>query len=118
MSSSVSGLEHQRLLPASLEARLVGYMGRVGGCLLLLTVAVLWTSVLSWSVADPSFTHATGETARNYLGSFGAIVSDLLLQTLGLATALVLLAPMLWGMELAGSERVQDFKSKAIYFPL
>ena len=38
--SSVSGLDHQRLLPASLEARLIGYCGRVGGCALLLTVAL------------------------------------------------------------------------------
>ncbi len=116
--SSVSGLDHQRFLPASLEARLVGYMGRVGGCALLLTVALLWASVLSWSVSDPSLMHATGEAARNYLGTPGAIASDLLLQTLGLAAAIALLAPMLWGLELVGAERVQDFRSKAAYFPL
>jgi S-DNA-T family DNA segregation ATPase FtsK/SpoIIIE len=116
--SSVSGLDHQRFLPASLEARLVGYMGRVGGCALLLTIALLWASVLSWSVSDPSLMHATGETARNYLGTPGAIASDLLLQTLGLAAAIALLAPMLWGLELVGAERVQDFRSKAAYFPL
>jgi S-DNA-T family DNA segregation ATPase FtsK/SpoIIIE len=116
--SSVSGLDNQRFLPASLEARLVGYMGRVGGCVLLLTVALLWASVLSWSVADPSLMHATGEAARNYLGTPGAIASDLLLQTLGLATAIALLAPMLWGLELATSQRVHEFRSKAAYFPL
>ena len=116
--SSVSGLDHQRFLPASLEARLVGYMGRAGGCALLLTVALLWASVLSWSVSDPSLMHATGDAARNYLGTPGAIASDLLLQTLGLAAAIALLAPMLWGLELVGAERVQDFRSKAAYFPL
>ena len=116
--SSVSGLDHQRFLPASLEARLVGYMGRVGGCALILTVALLWASVLSWSVSDPSLMHATGEAARNYLGTPGAIASDLLLQTLGLAAAIALLAPMLWGLELVSAERVQDFRSKAAYFPL
>jgi len=118
MLFSPTGIESQRLLPASLEDRIVGLLGRVVGAVLLATVALLWVSVLSWTVSDPSLTHATGGEPRNVLGAIGAIMSDLMLQTLGFAATIALLAPMLWGLELVQAERVLGFRAKAAYFPL
>ena len=76
--SSVAGHDRQRLLPPSLEARLIGTLGRGCGLALLLTLAAVWASMVSWSVADPSLTHATDGPVSNALGAPGAILADLL----------------------------------------
>ncbi|MCC7252537.1 DNA translocase FtsK [Hyphomicrobium sp.] len=114
---SISGLDRQRLLPAALEARLIGTLGRSCGLMLLVALAAVWLSLLSWSVADPSLTHATGGPIRNALGAPGAIVADLLLQTLGLASAVALLPLMLWAFELVLAEHVTSLRTKATYYP-
>jgi S-DNA-T family DNA segregation ATPase FtsK/SpoIIIE len=112
-----SGLEHQRLLPPALEARLIGTLGRGCGLALLLTIAVVWASVVSWSIADPSLTHATDGPVRNALGAPGAIIADLMLQTLGLAAAVALLPLMIWAFELVLSEHIAGLRTKATYYP-
>ena len=115
--SSISGLDRQRLLPPALEARLIGTLGRGCGVLLCVVLAAVWASMVSWSVVDPSLSHATDGPVRNALGSPGAIVADLMIQTLGLASAVVLLPLMIWAFELLLSERVADMRTKAIYYP-
>ncbi|MGQ0672965.1 MAG: DNA translocase FtsK 4TM domain-containing protein [Hyphomicrobium sp.] len=118
IDSRFSGLPQQPLFPATLEDRLVRLLGRASGYLLLAVIAALWLSLLTWALTDPSLTHATGGPARNALGPLGAVLSDLMLQMLGFATALALLAPMLWGLELVLGERIVRFRSKAAFFPL
>ncbi len=61
--------------------------------LTLLVLAFLGAIALAtWSVDDPSLSHATQQRAQNLLGYPGAIFADLAMQLLGLA-AIVLLAP-------------------------
>src|SRR5476651_1964880 len=61
--------------------------------LALITLALLGAIALTtWSVQDPSLSHATQTPVRNLLGFPGAIFSDLAMQLLGLA-AIMLLAP-------------------------
>jgi hypothetical protein len=110
--------EQNRLLPATLEDRLVRLIGRAGGLALVALLGILWVTLLSWSVNDPSLTFATGGRTQNLLGPLGAIVSDLLLQMLGLSAAVALLAPMFWAIELTASERVPGFRTKASFYPL
>ncbi|MEP3045388.1 MAG: DNA translocase FtsK [Roseibium sp.] len=62
--------------------------------------AMLAAALATWSVNDPSFNHATDGPVRNALGVPGAIVSDILMQTLGLATAVFLVPLVLWGWRL------------------
>jgi S-DNA-T family DNA segregation ATPase FtsK/SpoIIIE len=114
---SVAGHDRQRLLPPALEARLIGTLGRSCGIALLLTLAAVWASMVSWSVVDPSLTHATDGPVSNALGAPGAIVADLLLQTLGLAAAVALLPPMIWGFELVLAEHVPNLRGKTTYYP-
>ena len=117
--SSVTGLEdHQPLLPASLEMRLWGLLGRAAGLLLLVVSALLWTAVITWSVTDPSLTHATGGEVKNTLGPLGAIAADLVLEALGLAAALALLAPMVWGLDLMSDGRLSSVRAKLPYYLL
>lgn len=115
---SVTGLENQRLLPASLEARLYGALARLSGLLILAVIGTLWAAILTWSVTDPSLSHATGGDVRNALGQPGAIAADLVLETLGLAAAVALMAPMFWGLELLIHERITLPQIKFTYFPL
>src|SRR5262245_9534578 len=61
--------------------------------LLLIALALLGAIALAtWSVQDPSLSHATQKPIHNLLGYPGAIFSDLAMQLLGLA-AILLLAP-------------------------
>ena len=118
MSLDTRGIDPQRLLPQSMEDRLIGWLGRTGGIFLLAGVALLWACLLSWSVTDPSLTHATATEPRNWLGPLGAILSDLLLQTLGFAAALALLAPVMWSLELLSAERIEHGRRKVGFYPL
>ncbi|PPD00565.1 MAG: cell division protein FtsK [Hyphomicrobium sp.] len=118
MSLDTRGIDPQRLFPQSMEDRLIGWLGRAGGLFLLAGVAVLWACLLSWSVTDPSLTHATATEPRNWLGPLGAILSDLLLQTLGFAAALALLAPVMWSLELLSAERIEHGRGKLGFYPL
>jgi len=53
-------------------------------------------ALATWSVQDPSLSHATNAPVRNMVGMQGAIAADLMMQLLGLAsTVLVLLVAIL-----------------------
>ncbi len=108
----------RRLLPSALEDRLIGWLVRAGGLALLACVAAAWASLLTWSQADPSLTHAADGAATNALGSTGAVFADVLLNTLGFAGVFVLLAPMFWGLELMLTERLSANRTKTSLFPL
>ncbi len=75
-----------------------------------------WLSLVTWSLTDPSLTHVTREPPTNLLGSFGAIISDLMLQTLGLASVVLLFAPMFWALDLALQGRLTKSSWKLLAF--
>ncbi len=108
----------RRLLPPAMEDRLIGWVIRAGGLLVLACVAAAWASLLTWSQSDPSLTHAADGVAGNALGSAGAIFADVLLNTLGFAGVFLLLAPMFWGLELMLAERISANRKKTSLFPL
>ncbi len=118
MSLDTRGLDPQRLLPQSLEDRLLGWVGRFGGAALLGSTLLIWMSLVSWSVLDPSLTHTTTAVAHNFAGPVGAILSDLLFQMLGFGAVLTLVAPVVWGIEMVRSERVADGRVKLGFYPL
>ncbi|MEP7031420.1 MAG: DNA translocase FtsK 4TM domain-containing protein, partial [Pseudolabrys sp.] len=69
--------------------------------LALITLGLLGAIALStWSVQDPSLSHATQTPIHNLLGFPGAIFSDLAMQLLGLASILLLLPEALLGWRL------------------
>lgn len=47
---------------------------------------------------DPSWNNASASEAQNALGTWGASIADILLQTLGLASWVAVLPPLLWGV--------------------
>lgn len=67
----------------------------------LLTLALLGAIALAtWSVQDPSLSHATKTQIENLLGFPGAIFADLAMQLLGLAAVLLLAPEALMGWRL------------------
>ena len=81
---------------------IVGLALAAGGVALLM-------SVFTFSNADPSLNHATGNPPANLLGLPGAYVSDLLLQTFGLAIVLVPVAFITWGVRMVRTHHLGFF---------
>src|SRR6185437_16792811 len=77
--------------------------------LVLIVLAVLGALALAtWSVQDPSLSHATQKPIHNLLGFPGAIFSDLAMQLLGLAAILILVPEALLGWRLLSHKTVGD----------
>ncbi len=67
----------------------------------IVTVAcAAWASLATWSVHDPSLNNATRAAPRNVLGNWGAVVADLAIQSLGLASIILFLPLAAWGWHL------------------
>lgn len=69
----------------------------VGAALVLTGLAIL-AALISYDPADPSLNTATsGARIQNWMGTLGAWISDLFLQTLGAGGLVFGLVPALWG---------------------
>ena len=106
------------LLPSLLKDRLNGWVCKVSGLAVLVACVAAGISLLTWSAADPSLTHATSGATRNVLGPVGAILSDLLMQMLGLAGVLFLLPPLFWALQLLTMGRLDRARVKLALTPL
>jgi S-DNA-T family DNA segregation ATPase FtsK/SpoIIIE len=68
-----------------------------GGFALIALAAAIAIALATWSVQDPSLSHATDAPVRNFLGTPGAIGADLLMQLFGLASTVFVLPVAVWG---------------------
>ncbi|MFM7084395.1 MAG: DNA translocase FtsK [Hyphomicrobium sp.] len=118
MATRVRKDKYERFLPENVEARLLGFGAHIAGFVLFIITAFMWISLLTWSVNDLSLTHPFGYSSQNAAGTLGAIVSDILLQMLGLGALISLLSPMIWCLELIQGRNVRDFRTKALFYPL
>jgi S-DNA-T family DNA segregation ATPase FtsK/SpoIIIE len=57
-------------------------------------------ALMTWSVQDPSLSHATSGKIRNIMGWPGAIGADLLMQIFGLGAIMVIMPIAVWGWRL------------------
>ena len=72
-----------------------------GGIALITLAVTMGCALATWSVQDPSLSHATDAPVRNLLGATGAIGSDLLMQLFGLASTVLVLPVAVWGWRIA-----------------
>jgi DNA segregation ATPase FtsK/SpoIIIE, S-DNA-T family len=72
----------------------------LGGAALILLALMLAIALATWSVRDPSLSHATTTPVRNLLGVVGSTVADLSMQIFGLAALALILPIALWGWRL------------------
>ncbi len=70
---------------------------------------LLLMAVFTFNTNDPSLNHATGNSPSNVLGLPGAYVSDVLLQTFGLAIVLVPVALITWGVRMVRTHHLGFF---------
>ncbi|GAA3844819.1 DNA translocase FtsK 4TM domain-containing protein [[Pseudomonas] carboxydohydrogena] len=70
------------------------------GLAVIVFAGIVAAALMTWSVQDPSLSHATSGKIRNLIGWPGAIGSDLLMQILGLGTIMFVLPVAVWGWRL------------------
>src|SRR5450432_3809934 len=84
-------------LPAAIREALARRLRELTGLALLSLSGVAAAALMTWSVQDPSLSHATSRAIRNIVGYPGAIFSDLLMQILGLGAIMLILPLAVWG---------------------
>src|SRR4051812_8213371 len=88
------------LLSDEMRAALRRRWYEIIGASLLAVAAIAAVALATWSVQDPSLSHATNAPVRNMLGLGGAISADLMMQLFGIATVALLLPLAAWGWRL------------------
>jgi DNA segregation ATPase FtsK/SpoIIIE, S-DNA-T family len=84
-------------LPASIREALVRRLRELMGLGLIVFAGLAAAALTTWSVHDPSLSHATSRAIRNIMGYGGAIGADMLMQILGLGAIMVILPIAVWG---------------------
>src|ERR1700693_159567 len=84
-------------LPTAIREVLVRRVRELAGLGLIALSGVVAAALMTWSVLDPSLSHATSRSIRNVLGYPGAIGADLLMQILGLGSIMLILPVAVWG---------------------
>src|SRR5882672_4916955 len=84
-------------LPAPIRDALTLRLRELAGLSLIALAGVAAAALMTWSVQDPSLSHATSRAIRNILGYPGAIGADLLMQILGLGSIMLILPIAVWG---------------------
>src|ERR1700674_3228686 len=104
------------LLSDDFRAAMRRRLGEFGGLVLVAAAGVAAAALATWSVNDPSLSHATGATVHNLLGAPGAIAADLAMQLFGLATIALILPPAMWGWRLYTHRRLDRLRWRAVAF--
>jgi len=84
-------------LPAVIREALARRLRELAGLGLLALSSGAAAALMTWSVQDPSLSHATSRPIRNIVGYPGAIGADLLMQILGLGAIMLILPVAVWG---------------------
>src|SRR6185312_14321512 len=98
-------------LPASIRDALVRRLRELAGLSLIMLAGLVAAALMTWSVQDPSLSHATSRAIRNILGYPGAIGADLLMQILGLGAFMLILPIAVWGWRMMTH---RDFDREAL----
>ena len=87
-------------------SRLIEFLG----ILLVVTGIFFLISIVSYSPSDPNFIYTPENTnIKNIGGFYGSVISDFLLQSIGLISLLVILNLFNWGFALISSKTITNF---------
>jgi len=87
------------------------------GLVILAAVAFAFASLATWSINDPSLSNANGKSIQNAAGYSGAVLADLAMQFFGLASAVAIVAPAIWGWLLLLQRPIGIFKRRLVAWP-
>jgi len=105
------------VLPEAMMAAIRRWTRRLGGLSLLGVAVLLAVALASYHAGDPSLNQAASGAARNWLGYPGAVVADLLLQTLGMASAVPVLALAGWSWRITSGRGLPWFWTHVLVLP-
>jgi len=96
LRSNSTGRSAEPLLPASMTIAIKHRFWQLVGIALMAAAGIIGAAILSYAPGDPSFNSATDNHPINLVGTWGALVSDLILQIIGYAALIVPLAFAVW----------------------
>jgi len=102
MSMIDRSLDGMAVFSGQVGAILRRRLREVAGIALVSLAMMAALALATWSVNDPSLSHATDAPVHNLLGRPGAIAADLLMQLLGLGALALILPIAVWGYRLLG----------------
>ncbi|WP_310622002.1 DNA translocase FtsK [Flexibacterium corallicola] len=106
------------LSPEDTESPLKSFLRRnliaATGLLVIFLCVLLAAALATWTVSDPSLSHATENTVRNALGTPGAIVADVLMQAVGLASLALLFPLLMWGWRIFWNKKPRVARRKLL----
>ena len=108
---SLDGMAH---LSGQLGAILQRRLRELGGVALISLTMMAALALATWSVQDPSLSHATDAPVHNLLGMPGAIAADLMMQLLGLGSLALLLPIAVWGYRLLGHRQLSHERLRVL----
>ena len=117
MSMIDRSLDGMASLSGQLGVVLRRRLREVGGIVLIALAMMAALALASWSVQDPSLSHATDAPVHNFLGLPGAIAADLLMQLFGLGALALLLPIAVWGYRLLSHRRLSHERSAVDLHP-
>ncbi len=83
--------------------------------LILLSIFIL-ISIISYSPGDPNFIYnPESSEIKNFAGFYGSVVSDFLLQSIGLVAILITFNFFAWGIKLIKDKTINNFSIVIIY---
>ena len=88
------------------------------GIVLIAVGVALAIALASYTPGDPSLSHATDNAVRNLMGRPGAVVADLLLQTVGLGGAFIAVLMSAWGWRVLRSGHLRLWWLRLALMPL
>jgi S-DNA-T family DNA segregation ATPase FtsK/SpoIIIE len=102
MSMIDRSLDGMAFRSGQLGAILRRRLRELGGIALVSLAMMAALALATWSVNDPSLSHATDAPVHNLLGRPGAVAADLFMQLLGLGSLALILPIAVWGYRLLG----------------
>ncbi|MBV9532839.1 MAG: DNA translocase FtsK 4TM domain-containing protein, partial [Bradyrhizobium sp.] len=100
-------------LPVPLREMLGRRLAQFAGLVLIALSGSAAAALMTWSVQDPSLSHATSSAIHNVIGYPGAIGADLLIQILGLGAIMLILPVAVRGWRMLSN---RPFDREALRF--
>src|SRR5580692_11136199 len=114
MSMIDRSLDGMAYLTGQLGAVMRRRLREVSGIAMISLAMMAALALATWSVRDPSLSHATDAPVHNLLGRPGAIGADLTMQLLGLGSLALLLPIGVWGYRLLGHRPLSREKLRVL----
>src|SRR5262249_48297544 len=118
MAAIDRGFDSLSFLSDAMREGLRRRLCELGGLTLIVLATLVALALATWSVQDPSLSHATNAPVRNILGVPGAIVAALLTQLFGLAALAFILPIAIWGWRLVTHRPMQRERVRLLFWLL